>query len=259
MPDQGERSACFEKGVPTHTSVFSAFWAAFFPPQDIRAARLLLFLCAAACFAVSSYRIWSAEYRRRLRFEALYCKPRVALSFLGDQPGFIAPKTVGTKHYRVLRVCVTNVGGESLHNLRAQLKLSTSHYSYSNVDLTLKEEDLPIIKNHVVRRDERVLPKPRTCFGLERGEEQFVNVAMQQNVDGKWDGVELCLSHIGADNYSNHLSVQEPIGFNVIILGGIHPSYSRSFILQLDENGVLQLEEGKAAGLDECVRAGQSA
>jgi hypothetical protein len=96
------------------------------------------------------------------------------------------------------------------------------------MDLTLKEEDLPIIQHHLIMRDEGVLPKPRTSFGLERGEEQFVNVAMQQNVDGKWNGVELCLSHIGADNYSNHLNVNEPIEFSVIILGGIHPPYSQS-------------------------------
>lgn len=95
---------------------------------------------------------------------------------------------------------VTNIGGESLHNLRAQLRLSRSHHSYSNVDLTLKEEDLPIIQGHVVRRDDNVLPKPRTSFNLERDEEQFVNVAMQKNLDGQWNGVELCLSHIGADN-----------------------------------------------------------
>jgi hypothetical protein len=224
-------------------SVLLAFWAAFFPPQDFQAARVLLFLCAAACFAVSSYRIWSAEYQRRLRFEDLYCKPRVALTFLADQPGFVAPKTIRDKHYRVLRVRVTNVGGESLHNLRAQLKLSTSHYSYSNIDLILKEEDLPIIERVVTRRDDRVLPTPKTTFGLERGEEQFINLAMQKNVDGKWDGVELCLSHIGADNYNNQLTVNEPISFSVIVLGGIYPPYSQSFVMFLDKNGILQLKD----------------
>lgn len=170
-------------------------------------------------------------------------KPRVALAFLGDQPGFIAPKNIGGKHYRVLRVRVTNTGGESLYNLRAQLRLSTSHYLYSNMDLTLKEEDLPIIQGRVIRRDERVLTKLRTSFGLERGEEQFVNIATQENVDGNWKGIELCLSHIGADNYSNQLNLTEPIEFSVIVLGGIYPPYSQSFVMFLDENGVLQLRE----------------
>jgi hypothetical protein len=224
-------------------SIVLAFWAAFVPPQNVQAARVLLFLCAAACFVVSSYRIWSAEYRRRLSFEELYCKPRVTVAYLADQPGFVANKTIRGKHYRILRVRVTNIGGESLHRLRAQIKLATSHYAYSNIDLTLKEEDLPIIQHHIVRRDDTVLPKPQTLFALERGEDQFVNVAMQENVEGKWNGVQLCLSHIGADNYSNNLSVNEPIPFSVIVLGGIHPHHTQSFIMFLDENGVLQLRE----------------
>jgi hypothetical protein len=57
-------------------------------------------------------------------------------------------------------------------------------------------------------------------------------------------GVELCLSHIGADNYSNQLTVNEPITFSVIVLGGIYPPYSQSFVMFLDDNGVLQLKEG---------------
>lgn len=165
----------------------------------------------------------------------------MAVACVADQPGFFANKTIRGKHYRVLRVRVTNTGGESLHRLRAQLKLMGSHYAYSNIDLTLKEEDLPIIQHHIVRRDDKVLPKPQTLFALERGEEQFVNVAMQENVEGKWDGVQLCLSHIGADNYNNNLNVNEPVPFSVIVLGGIHPPHTQSLIMFLDENGVLQL------------------
>src|SRR6266403_1747147 len=98
-------------------SVALAFWAVVFPPQTVQSARGLLFLSSVVCFVVTSYRIWNTEYQRRLRFEELYCKPRVALAFFADEPGFIARKTIRGKHYRIIRVRVTNVGGESLHRL----------------------------------------------------------------------------------------------------------------------------------------------
>ncbi len=143
-------------------------------------------------------------------------EPRVSIECVPDEPSFVALKTIRKNDYRVWRVRVTNTGGEPLYNLKAQLRLTTQHYSYSDIDLTLKEEDLPIIQHHIVRRDTGVLPRPRTSFDLHRGERQFVNVAMQGNEGRQWSGVTLCLSHIGADNYSNSINVQEPIEFRVV-------------------------------------------
>lgn len=228
-------------------SVALAFWAALFPPQTVQSARGLLFLSSVVCFIVTSYRIWNREYERRLSFEEVYCKPRVSIDHQPNEPGFVASTAIQGKHYRILRVRVLNIGGESLHRLRAQIRFATSHHSFSNIDLTLKEEDLPIIQHHIVRRDDRVLPKPQTSFSLERGEEQFVNVAMQQNVDGKWDRVEWCLSHIGSDNYNNIVNVSAPIEFSVIVIGGIHPDCSERFTLFLDDAGVLQLNQSDAS------------
>ena len=49
--------------------------------------------------------------------------------------------------------------------------------------------------------------------------------------------------HAGADNYNNQLTVNEPISFSVIVLGGIYPPYSQSFVMFLDKNGILQLKD----------------
>lgn len=223
-------------------SIGLAFWAAYFPPQNVQAGRTLLFLCAAACFIISSYRIWRNEHEHTLALKE-ELKPKVSIAFFNDRPSFIAIKAIRGKDYRVLRVRIKNDGGDPLYSLRAQLKLFSQHYSYEDIDLTLKEEGLPIIQHHLIRRDTGVLPKPRTSFELSRGGEQFISVAMQENVDGKWSQVELCLSQIGADNYSNAINVEKPIEFSIIVLGGIYPSYSKSFVLFLDKEGVLQMKQ----------------
>jgi hypothetical protein len=129
-------------------------------------------------------------------------EPQVSIDYLVGQPSFLALKSEGRKTYRVFRVKVVNDGVEPLYNLKAQLRLSNQHHSYSNIDLTL-DEDLPIIGRILYRHERESLPKTQTTFSLSRGGEQFVNVAMQENENGKWGLVTLCLSRIGVDNYSN--------------------------------------------------------
>lgn len=180
------------------------------------------------------------RYRKILTQVSELLEPRVSIDYLADQPSFIALKTVGRKHYRVIRVRVTNTGGAPLYNLRAQLKLTTRHTSYENEDLTLKEEGLPIIRQILYRHEQQALPKPRTSFNLSRGESQFVNVAMQENEDGKWGAVTLCLSRIGVDNYSNGVNPNDPVEFSIVVLGDMSPC-SRNFVLSLDDGGVLQM------------------
>jgi hypothetical protein len=109
------------------------------------------------------------RYRKILTGVSELLKPRVSIDYLADQPSFIALKTVGRKHYRVIRVRVTNTGGAPLYNLRAQLKLTTQHTSYENEDLTLKEEGLPIIRRILYRHEQQALPKPRTSFNQSGG------------------------------------------------------------------------------------------
>jgi len=106
------------------------------------------------------------RYRKRIEaVERRTCnlnEPRVFIDYSANQPSFLALKSVGGKDYRVFRVQVTNDGGTTLHNLRAQLKLSDQHTSYENEDLTLKEEGLPIIRQILYRHQQDALPRPRT-------------------------------------------------------------------------------------------------
>ncbi|MGZ8845610.1 MAG: hypothetical protein ACXW3C_04020 [Pyrinomonadaceae bacterium] len=168
--------------------------------------------------------------------------PQVSIDYLAHQPSFFALKSVGRKNYRGLRVRVTNDGGTGLYELRAQLKLINQHTSYENEDLTLKDEGLPIIRQILYRHQQDVLPKPRTSFSLMPGESEFVNVAMQENENGKWASVTLCLSRIGVDNYSNIVYPKEPIHFSVVVLGAMLRR-SKHFVLFLDQNGILEMEE----------------
>ncbi|HEY0097325.1 MAG TPA: hypothetical protein VGB76_00105 [Pyrinomonadaceae bacterium] len=181
------------------------------------------------------------RYRKILTDVKELLEPQVSIDYIADQPSFIALKTGGRKHYRVIRVRVTNTGGAPLYNLRAQLKLTTRHTSYDNEDLTLKEEGLPIIRQILYRHEQHVLPRPQTSFNLSRGESQFVDVAMQENEDGKWGTVTLCLSRIGVDNYSNIVNPSEPVEFSIVVLGDMSPC-SRNFVLSLDDVGVLQMK-----------------
>lgn len=181
------------------------------------------------------------RYRKILTDVRELLEPRVSIDYFADQPSFFALKTVGRKDYRVIRVRVTNTGGAPLHNLRAQLKLTTRHTSYENEDLTLKEEGLPIIRQIIYRHEQHVLPKPRTSFSLSRGESQFVNVAMQESENGKWGSVTLCLSRIGVDNYSNNVNPNEPVEFSIVVLGDMSPC-SRNFVLSLSDEGLMQMK-----------------
>ena len=167
---------------------------------------------------------------------------KVVIDYFADRPSFFALKSVGRKSYRVFRVRVTNTGAATLYNLRAQLKLLNQNYSFENEDLTLKEEGLPIIHEILYRHPESALPKSRTTFTLIPGEEQYVNIVMQGNEDGKWKTVTLCLSRIGVDNYSNIVNPQVPIEFSVVVLGDIVPC-SRNFVLFLDDHGVAQMKD----------------
>lgn len=169
---------------------------------------------------------------------------RVSIDYFPGQPSFLALKSVGRKDYRVFRVRVTNTGGATLYHLRAQLRLSDQHTSYENEDLTLKEEGLPIIQRILYRHQQDVLPRPRTSFTLIRGESQFVDVAMQENENGKWAAITLCLSRIGVDNYSNIVYPQKPIRFSIVVLGDTATS-SRNFVLFLDEHEVAQMKEAE--------------
>lgn len=182
-----------------------------------------------------------------MRLDELYCQPRVSIEYFADQPRFFGLKTIRQKDYRVLRVKVTNIGGERLYGLKAQVRLANKYYSYSGDDLTLMEESLPIIQRILYRHESTALPRPRTSFSLLRGDHQFVNVAMQVSEDGKWSSVELCLSAIAADNYSNILNVQNPVKFDLLILGELQPPRSESFVLFLDKDGVLQMKKEEAA------------
>jgi len=169
---------------------------------------------------------------------------RVSIDYFPGQPSFLALKSVGRKDYRVFRVRVTNSGGATLYHLRAQLRLSDQHTSYENEDLTLKEEGLPIIQRILYRHQQDVLPRPRTSFTLIRGESQFVDVAMQENENGKWSAITLCLSRIGVDNYSNIVYPQKPIRFSIEVLGDTATA-SRNFVLFLDEHEVAQMKEAE--------------
>jgi hypothetical protein len=50
-------------------SIVLAFWAAYIPPANTQAGRTLLWIAAAACFVISSYRIWSTEHRKLIRLQ----------------------------------------------------------------------------------------------------------------------------------------------------------------------------------------------
>jgi hypothetical protein len=171
---------------------------------------------------------------------------RVSIDYFAGQPSFLALKSVGRKSYRVFRVRVTNIGDATLYHLRAQLRLSDQHTSYENEDLTLKEEGLPIIQRILYRHEQDVLPRPRTSFTLTRGEGQFVDVAMQENENGKWAAVTLCLSRIGVDNYSNIVYPKVPIEFNIVVLGDMTPC-SKKLVLFLDDNDVAQMKEAEVS------------
>lgn len=223
---------------------FKASWDRYYVLPHFTWQTWVMLACV-ALFIVGLHGAYSYArnyYEVSMQIEDLYCKPRVSVDHFEDEPGFWGLKTAGGKHYRVLRVRVTNDGGEPLYHLKAQLRLSNKWHSYSNVNLTLIEESLPIIREILQRHNGNILPKPQTTFSLHRGEQQFVNVALQENVDGKWNGAELCLSAIGVDNYSNGLNVQEPVEFSVIVMGGLYPPYSKSFVLFLDDKGVLRMK-----------------
>ena len=185
-------------------------------------------------------------YEAALKIDDLYCKSRVAIEYLEDEPKFIG-LTQGGKSYRILRVRITNVGGERLYGLKAQVRLANRHYSYSGDDLTLMSESLPIIGKILYRHESQALPRPQTTFSLHRGDHQFVNVAMQECVKGKWDKVELCLSAIAADNCSNILNLTNPVRFTLLVLGQLETPAEKDFELYLDNsdgrNSILRMRE----------------
>jgi len=57
---------------------------------------------------------------------------------------------------------------------------------------------------------------------------------MQECVNGKWDTVELCLSAIAADNYSNILNLTNPVRFTLLVLGELETPAEKDFELYLD-------------------------
>jgi hypothetical protein len=194
-----------------------------------------------------AYRFAKHYYEVALRIDDTYCKSRVNIEYLQDEPGFLG-LTQGGKSYRILRVRVTNVGGERLYNLKAQIRLANRHYSYSGDDLTLMGESLPIIQRILYRPPNEALPRPRTTFSLHRGDHQFVNVAMQRCENGKWADVELCLSAIATDNYGNVLgNLAEPLRFTLIVLGELETPAEKDFELYMDEsdghNRLLRMRE----------------
>lgn len=240
-------------------SIILAFWAAFFPPPDITAGRMLLFICAIVCFLLASYRIWVNEYSYALKLEDILeeeRKPRVSVVHFDYQPHFIVSKMINGRHYRILRVRVKNDGGTFLYSLRVQVKMFNKYNAYSGVELTLKEESLPIVQGHLIGNPDGVRPRPRNTFSLDRGEEQFVNVVMQAaDENHQWNrGVELCLSAIDSDSYNNSIGLSEPTEFSIIVLGSGMPAYEKKFILYFDKKGqneILCLKESdNSQGVD---------
>jgi hypothetical protein len=194
-----------------------------------------------------AYRFARDYHEAALRIDDLYCKARVSIEYFEDQPRFVGLATINGKDYRILRVRITNVGGERLYGLKAQVRLANRHYSYSGDDLTLMSDSLPIIRSILYRHKDQALPRAQTSFSLHRGEHQFVNVAMQVCKDGQWDTCELCLSAIASDNYSNILNITSPVRFTLLVLGELESPTEKDFELYIDasdgRNRILRMRE----------------
>ena len=234
--------------IVPHVPAFKSTWDRFYVLPHLRWWVWFGLICLALLLAgmEGAYRFAKHYYGIAVAIDDRYCKSRVKIEHLQDEPKFVG-LTQGGKSYRILRVRITNVGGERLYSLKAQVRLADRHYSYSGDDLTLMSESLPIIGKILYRHESQALPKPQTTFSLHRGDHQFVNVAMQECVNGKWDTVELCLSAIAADNYSNVLNLTNPVRFTLLILGELETPAEKDFELYLDNsdghNSILRMRE----------------
>jgi|GEM_PF-5558229 len=237
--------------VVPHMAAFKPTWDRFYVLPHFRWYAWFALVCIALLIAglEGAYRFAKHYYEVALQIDERYCRARVKIEHLENEPKFIG-LTQGGKSYRILRVRITNIGGERLYSLKAQVRLADRHYSYSGDDLTLMSESLPIIGRILYRHESQALPKPQTTFSLHRGDHQFVNVAMQECVNGKWDTVELCLSAIAADNYSNILNLTNPVRFTLLVLGELETPAEKDFELYLDgsngHNRILRMK-GTAA------------